>query len=162
MSDNGRNHDSEYEYLIIGGGPAGLQMAYYLQKAGRSYLVLEAGETAGTFFKTFPRHRKLISINKVYTGYEENEVNLRWDWNSLLSDDAQMLFKHYSQSYFPNADDLLRYLSDYASHHKLNITYGVKVENVTKEEVFIVRAASGVEFRAKRLIVSTGVSKEYI
>jgi len=42
------------DYLVIGGGPAGLQLAYFLAQAGRDYLVLEAGPTAGTFFRTFP------------------------------------------------------------------------------------------------------------
>jgi hypothetical protein len=50
-------------------------------------VILEAGESAGTFFKRFPRHRQLISNNKVFTGYQDPEVNLRFDWNSLLSDD---------------------------------------------------------------------------
>ena len=91
---------AEFEYLIIGAGPAGLQMGYYLEKANRNYLILEAGETPGTSFNKFPRHGKLISINKVYTGYDDPEINLRWDWNSLLSDSEEMLFKHYSKRYF--------------------------------------------------------------
>lgn len=56
------------DYLVIGGGPAGLQLAYFLEQAGRDYLLLEAGRTPGTFFRNFPRHRRLISINKPHTG----------------------------------------------------------------------------------------------
>ena len=48
---------------------------------------LEKGERPGHFFETFPRHRMLISINKVYTGYDDPVINLRWDWNSLLTRD---------------------------------------------------------------------------
>ena len=51
--------DVNYEYLILGAGPAGLQMGHHLSRAGHSYLILEAGDTPGTFFKTFPRHRTL-------------------------------------------------------------------------------------------------------
>ncbi|MDJ0677957.1 MAG: NAD(P)-binding domain-containing protein, partial [Calothrix sp. MO_167.B42] len=76
----------KYDYLIIGAGPAGLQLGYFLEKANRNYLILEAGDVPGTSFQKFPRHEKLISINKVYTGYKDMEINLRWDWNSLLSD----------------------------------------------------------------------------
>ena len=61
----------DYEYLILGAGPAGLQMGHHLSRAGHSYLILEAGDCPGYFFKTFPRHRTLISSNKVYTGSEE-------------------------------------------------------------------------------------------
>ncbi len=71
------------QYIIIGAGPAGLQLAYFLEKKGRDYLVLDRGKVPGNFFENNPRHRKLISINKVYTGKDNPDANLRWDWNSL-------------------------------------------------------------------------------
>jgi thioredoxin reductase len=74
------------DYLIIGAGPAGLQLGFYLQQRGLNYLILEGSDKPGHFFEHQPRHRQLISINKKYTGYEDPEINLRWDWNSLLSD----------------------------------------------------------------------------
>src|SRR4029453_120252 len=55
-------------YVVIGAGPAGLQLGYFLQRAGREYLIVEAGSTPGTFYRTFPRHRRMISINKPHTG----------------------------------------------------------------------------------------------
>ena len=78
--------DHIYDYLIIGAGPAGIQMGYFFERDGRDYLVLEA-EEPGAFFTKYPRHGNLISANKRYTGYDDPEVNLRFDWNSLLSDD---------------------------------------------------------------------------
>ena len=54
----------EYEYVIVGAGPAGLQSAYYLQQFACNYVVLEAGPLAGNFFVRYPRHRQLISVNK--------------------------------------------------------------------------------------------------
>src|SRR5262247_2574888 len=94
------------DYVIIGAGPAGLQAGYFLKKAGLSFKVLEAASEVGAFFRKFPRHRKLISINKVHTGYTDENVRLRWDWNSLLSDELSPLFREVSQRYFPDADDL--------------------------------------------------------
>lgn len=89
------------DYLVIGAGPAGLQLGYLLKKSGRRYRILEAGSTPGTFFQTFPRHRTLISNNKKHTGTDDPELNLRMDWNSLLSDDPELLFTRYSDRYFP-------------------------------------------------------------
>ncbi|KYO36391.1 FAD-dependent oxidoreductase domain-containing protein 2 isoform B [Alligator mississippiensis] len=39
-------------------------MAYFLQQASRDYVVFERSHTPGSFFALYPRHRKLISINK--------------------------------------------------------------------------------------------------
>lgn len=151
-----------YDYLIIGAGPAGLQLGYDLERAGRNYLILEAGDSPGTFFKHFPRHRKLISINKVYNGYEDPEMSLRWDWNSLLSDDPNMLFKLYSPKYFPCADDLVKYLADFATHFELNVQYNTKVVQVTKEQNFEIKDQNGALYTCMQVIVATGVSLPYL
>lgn len=150
------------EYLIIGAGPAGLQLAYFLQQAGRDYLVLEAGSAPGTFFRTFPRHRKLISINKPHTGCSDPELNLRMDWNSLLCDDPRLRFTRYTERYFPDAEDLLQYLSDFAAAYRLRVEYGTRVTSITRNGNFHVTDEHGRSYDAKRLIVATGVSKSYI
>jgi thioredoxin reductase len=154
----------QYKYLIVGAGPAGLQLGYHLEKAGHNYLILEAGSGPGNFFKTFPRHRKLISINKVFTGFDEREVNLRWDWNSLLSNSDEMLFKNYSKEYFPEANDFVRYLEDYARHFNLRVQYDTKVEAIGKTEDggFQLRSTSGEEFVCRRLVIATGFRKLYL
>lgn len=151
-----------FDYIIIGSGPAGLQLGYYLQKSNRSYVILEAGCSPGTSFKRFPRHRKLISINKIHTGYNDTETNLRWDWNSLLSDGSDFLFKQYSNEYFPQADDLVTYLGKYAERYNLQIRYNTRVVTVSKHGEFKVLDAQGTSYSCKRLIVATGLSKPYI
>lgn len=147
------------EYLVLGAGPAGLQMGYELERQGRDYLILESGSNAGTFFELYPRHRKLLSINKVYTGIDDRETNLRWDWNSLLSDSEEMLFQNYSKAYLPNADDLVRYLRSFANHFNLNIDFNTHVVHITKGDgLFVLTDTEGRRFRSKRLIVATGMS----
>jgi len=150
------------DYLIIGAGPAGLQLGYLLGAAGRDYQIFEAADAPGAFFDTYPRHRKLISINKVHTGSRDPEVNLRTDWNSLLSDDARLCFTRYSERYFPSAEDLLRYLRDFAHEHRLRIRYQTRVARITKQDGFEVTDAGGGTHQAKRLIVATGVGCAYV
>jgi isopentenyl diphosphate isomerase/L-lactate dehydrogenase-like FMN-dependent dehydrogenase/thioredoxin reductase len=157
------------DYLVIGAGPAGLQLGYFLQKAGRDYLILEAGEGPGSFFRTFPRHRRMISINKPHTGFDDAELNLRWDWNSLLSDDPALRFTRYTGRYFPDADDYVRYLNDFAKTHELEIRYDARVVEVSRPRVdgddtgdFVVTEASGRRYGARRVIVATGFTEQYI
>ncbi|HYU30547.1 MAG TPA: NAD(P)-binding domain-containing protein [Thermoanaerobaculia bacterium] len=154
------------EYLILGGGPAGLQLGHHFAVAGRSYLILEAGEGPGSFFRKYPRHRTLISSNKVYTGYDDPEINLRWDWNSLLADDGRLLFGDYTRKYFPPADKLVQYLTDYASCYSLNLrckTRVIRVERLAEEaEGFRVCADGRDSWTCRRLIVATGVTRPYV
>jgi thioredoxin reductase len=152
----------EVEYLIIGAGPAGLQLAYCLEQAGRNYLVLEAGPTPGTFFRTFPRHRQLISSNKVHTGSTDSELNLRMDWNSLLCDDSQLRFTRYSERYFPPADEMVRYLADFAEASRLKVQYNTRIVGIGRNGAFCAINEQGRTYDAKRLIVATGVSKPYV
>ena len=151
------------EYLVIGAGPAGLQIGYYLQQANRDYLLLEAGDSAGSFFKTFPRHRQLISINKPHTGYDDPELRLRMDWNSLLSDDPDLLFTRYTPKFFPRADDMVRYLGDFAAKTGVNIKYGARAVQVSRNGGgFRVTDQNGATYETDRLIVATGPSKAYL
>jgi thioredoxin reductase len=153
------------DYLVVGAGPAGLQLAQALGHAGHRYLVLEAGSGPGTFFSRFPRHRTLISINKKYTGYTDPELNLRMDWNSILTegDENPVIFTDYSELLFPDAEDFLRYLADYTAKHQLNIRFGSRVTRISRDAesaVFTVRTGDA-EFRARRLVMASGVSKSY-
>jgi thioredoxin reductase len=150
------------DYLVIGAGPAGLQLGYFLQRAGHDYVILEAGPAAGTFFETFPRHRQLISINKPHTGTDDPELNLRMDWNSLLSDSEDLLFTKYTGRYFPDADDMVRYLADYAERLSLNVRYSTRVVEVSKDKDFRVVDNHGNVHTAANVIVATGPSQPYV
>ncbi len=143
--------------LIIGAGPAGLQLGYCLERAGRDYLILEAGGEPGTSFRHYPRHGQLISINKPHTGTTDPELNLRMDWNSLLSDDPELLFTRYTRRYFPPASEMVRYLADFARCWNLRIQHDTRVTRIEREGDFIVTDDQGRTYRAKRLVVATGV-----
>jgi thioredoxin reductase len=150
------------EYLVIGAGPAGLQLGYFLQQTGRTYLILEAGSAPGTFFRTFPRHRRLLSINKRHTGSADAEINLRVDWNSLLSDDPRLRFTRYSERYFPTTDELLRYLRDFAETCDLPVRYDTRIVRITRNGSYRATDQHGQTYEAQRIVVATGVQKPYI
>ncbi|KAM4670263.1 FAD-dependent oxidoreductase domain-containing protein 2 isoform 1-T1 [Amazona ochrocephala] len=153
-----------HDYCIIGAGPSGLQAAYFLQRASRDYLVFERSHAPGSFFALYPRHRKLISINKRYTGKSNSEFNLRHDWNSLLSHDRRLLFQHYSRDFYPNADEMVRYLEDFASLLKLLVQYNTAIIHVTLERdeqawnghYFILTDQDRQNYKCSCLLVATG------
>ena len=155
---------SRIPYLVVGAGPAGLQMAYFLQREGHDFLVLEAGDQAGGFFDVQPRHRRLLSINRRFNLFPEEDFNLRHDWNSLLSDDPGLKFGAYSKELFPHADDLARYLRDFAAPLAEHIRYGSRVDHISRdgEDGFAVRVTSGQTYRCQRLLMATGAVGPYL
>ncbi len=163
------SHDETMDYLVVGAGPAGLQAGYFLQQAGRSHLIVESGAAPGEFFTRFPRHRTLISINKVHTGWDDPELNMRTDWNSLLSDERTPLFTARTSRYFPDADEMVGYLADFAATHRIRVRYHTRITEMSRPfggpdgpGDFLARAADGTTYRARRVIVATGVTRPYI
>lgn len=151
----------QYEYIIVGGGPAGLQLAYYFEKMQLQYLILDSGHQPGSFFKFQPRHRKLISVNKIHTGSSDPEFNMRHDWNSLLTDDYSHLIKEYDTDFFPSADNLVKYLGDFSDKFNLKIQFDTKVVDVRGQEgEFALTDEAGTEYRAKRIIMATGLARD--
>lgn len=123
-----------HQYVIIGAGPAGLQLSYFLQRAGADYVTLESEAGPAQFFRRYPRHRRLISLNKVHTMSADPEIRLRWDWNSLLNDSSDLLFPRFSTDYFPQADDLVHYLAEFQQQHRLAVRYDTLVERIERIE----------------------------
>lgn len=148
------------KYIILGAGPGGLQMGYFMAQAGRDYLILEKSGSAGSAFAVKPRHGKLISINKKYNFFEEEEFNWRHDWNSLLSDDATMRFPRYSDELFPDATALYQYLRDFAAHFRLDIRYEVTVEKVWRDAdgLFVIETSGGGQYRCQVLLNGLGTA----
>jgi thioredoxin reductase len=155
----------KYTNIIIGAGPAGIQLGYYFKEQNIEYIILEKTEICGSFFSRFPLSSKLISINKKYTGSDKPDFNLRHDWNSLISDKKDLLFTNYSNDYYPDSDDLVKYLNDYAKINELNIKYGINVKKVKKGEndsyslITVDKDNNTVEYKCDKLIVATGLSK---
>ena len=160
------SNEREIDFLIIGAGPAGLQLAYFMDKANRDYVVLEANDRVGTFIEQYPRHGMLLSVNKVNTGYTDRESQLRYDWNSLLCDDDDFAFTNYTKEYFPCNKLYAQYLRDFADKYDLNIQLNTRVERLTKnsssEEGYVVKDNNGNLLRARCVIVAVGISKPYI
>lgn len=153
-----------YDYCILGAGPGGLQIAKFLEEAERNYIVFERSQEPGSFFQKFPRHRKLISINKRFTGRTNKEFNLRHDWNSLLSRDERLRFYRYSHDFFPHADDMVRYLHDFSS--SLNVHYSKEIRKVKMKSHpkawhghhFLLEDQKEQEYACNVLLVATGLS----
>lgn len=161
-SDNQHNGSRRFGYCVLGAGPAGLQMGFFLSKAKRDYIILERNSGPGSFFNKYPRHRKLISINKIHTGRQNREFNLRHDWNSLLSDHPDLLMKRVSSEFYPPADAFPLYLSMFEKQLGLRVRYGVDIGRIRavqspKNRSYILTDQRAADYTCSVLLVATGL-----
>lgn len=155
---------SYHDYCVIGAGPGGLQIGYFLERSHRDYIVFERANVSGSFYTKYPRHRTLISINKRHTGKTNKEFNMRHDWNSLLSDDESLLLQHYSKEMFPHADVLVKYLDDYQKKLGIKVQFNTNVRNIERKTSTSDRSnyqmedQNGNVYTCRVLIVATGIA----
>lgn len=156
--------NSDYDFLIIGAGPGGLQLGYFLERTGFSYRILDGAPEVASFFDRFPRTRQLISFNKIHSVYDDPEIRLRWDWNSLLTDDYEFPFSSFSSRLYPTADELRDYLAAYAKAYELPVSLNTAVTRIARPDgaSFAVQLADGASLTARRLVVATGLSRPNI
>ena len=148
-----------HDYIIVGAGPGGLQMGYFMQEAGRDYVILEGGHQAAMFFSHKPRHRRLNSFNKRFNWFPEPEFNLRFDWNSLLTHDYSFPFRDYSEELYPLADVMVKYLNDFAAHFELKVQFNTRVMHISRDSEtrqFVLTTAGGHAYGCRVLLMATG------
>lgn len=147
------------ENIIIGAGPAGLQLAYFFKKQQIEYVILEKENTCAFFFQKYPISNKLISLNKKYTGETDPDFNLRHDWNSLLNDE-NFLFTDFSDELYPTSSSLHQYLNEFAKKFELNIIYNTKVSIISKNDnKYEIQTDDNTIYKCDKLIMATGLSK---
>ena len=150
------------ETIIIGGGPSGIQMGYYLERSKHDYLILERNNNVCSFFEKYPHTRKMISLNKKNTDSIDEDFNLRHDWNSLLTNydsDTFRKFTEYSDELYPNSDDIVRYMKDFVSNYNLKIQYNTTVTKICKVDDNYMIFTNTSTYTCKYLIIATGLTK---
>ena len=131
-------------------GYAGIQAALSLQHYGiTDYVVLEQHSEVGSFWKSFPLFRELISVNRKVPNEEHA---LRYDWHTLLH--APLSLQNVTESFFPQRAHIVEYLTRISKG--LNIVFNKTVTSI--EAGPCVQLASGEQICArKRLLIGTGL-----
>lgn len=151
------------DVVIVGCGPAGLQLGYYYNINRIDYIILEQNDKSGSFFDKYPHSKELISINKIYTGKDDKDFNLRHDWNSLINNN-EIEMKQFSEKYYPENNELVKYLNCFQKHHKINVLFRTKVDIIKRYlRGFRILCNNGVyEIECNRLVIATGLPQKNI
>jgi len=128
---------SRYDTLVIGGGQAGLAAAHYLEKAGLSYIILEASGEFGGSWRHFYKSLELFTPaglsalpGKPFPGDPER---------------------------FPHAHEVDAYLKRYAAALDPPVVLGARVERVEQRNgAFVAHAGDGSSYDGRTVVAATG------
>lgn len=155
----------EFDVVIIGAGPGGLQLALSLEEirqngqADLRFCILEKEGGPGAFFRSYPVHGRLISNNKLYSGADaRSRFAERFDWNSLVTRERSILTRNYSRDFYPSRQIVPDMLEDLCAHYSLPVRYDEAVRGVSRRDDgrFLVRT-DGAELIARYVVVATGL-----
>ncbi len=126
-----------WDVVVIGGGQAGLATGYHLQRAGLRFVLLEGAERVGGSWPRYYDSLRLFSPAR-YSGL------------------PGLPFPGDPDRY-PLRDEVADYLRHYATHFRLPIVTGARVQRVQRqEERFEVQLASGAVYHSRAVVAATG------
>jgi thioredoxin reductase len=157
----------DYQVVVVGSGPGGLQTSYYLRRYGIRHALISSDESPGGMFQRFPIFQRLITWSKPHAPDQRRAEHYEWyDWNSLLAEEPEnrSLASQFMDgaSYFPAREEMEKQLVEFTNRTDLSCRYGCRWESTRREDDgrFVVTTSDG-EFRSKILVIATGMSEPW-
>jgi putative flavoprotein involved in K+ transport len=125
--------------LVIGAGQAGLAAAYYWQKRGLAFRVLEAAPDVASAWAA-----RYDSLRLFSPAWASGLPGRPWPGNPLR---------------YPTRDETVAYLREYAAHFRFPIDTGQRVTRLapaTGQPGYAVHTAAGRTYLARYVIIATG------
>ncbi len=129
-----------FDTVVIGAGQAGLVTGYHLQRAGRSFVILDADERVGDTWR-----RRYDSLRLFTPAY-----GCALDGMPFPSKDSTC----------PTKDEFADYLEAYAMRFALPVRTGVRVDGVRRDGDVYVVSTGDRTFEATNVVVASGAHRD--
>ena len=156
----------DYDVVVVGSGPGGLQTSYCLRALGVRHAVLSRDDCPGGMFRHFPIYQRLITWTKPDAPVERTSREYEWyDHNSLLADEPELraVVPALMDRAFdlPSRAEMEAGLVTFAERAGLEVRYGCTWESTRQVDGRLVLETTDGEYRARAVVFALGITEPW-
>jgi thioredoxin reductase len=156
-----------YDVVVVGSGPGGLQTSHTLSWLGVQHAVLSRDDTPGGMFRRFPIFERLISWTKPDAPVDRQSREYEWyDHNSLVGEepDARGLAPNFMDRTFdvPSRAEMEAALAAFVERAGVRVRYGCSWTATRREDDgrLVLETTDG-EYRCRFAVFALGVTEPW-
>jgi thioredoxin reductase len=156
----------DYDVVVVGSGPGGLQTSYFLTRLGVRHAVLSRDDAPGGMFRRFPIFERLISWTKPDAPVDRTSRAYEWyDHNRLVCEGAaRALAPEFMDRSFdvPSRAEMEAALVAFAERAGVRVRYGCRWTGTRRQQDGFVLETNDGDYRCRFAVFAIGVTQPWI